>query len=413
VAEEAKFGASGRPGIRKFLRAGHTIILLGTGGVGNTTVAGALGIAAAEAGIRTGVITIDPARRLRDALGLRRLGDRPTRIEARRLARAGLDPRLELFAMVLDVRRQWDAMVDRLVSDRAARATIRKNRFYRRLAGQLAGSDAYAALEALHDLHETERFGVAIVDTPPAAHAFDFIQAPGRMARLLDSGAARLFSSAAVIPGSSLALGFAGRAARRVIDELERFTGIETLSSIAEFFSAAASASNALIDRFRKAEAMLRGPTVHFVIVTTAEPDRLNHARELMGELRSAGLAPAAIVINRFLDPEAWEARGTTSGASTPAALRSAANHDPELRAALEHLEKYRRGLNAAAARVADFARELPGPMALAAAPALSGAAADLAALRTIGAYLSGGKTPQAAEHAMRLHRRRSRREPE
>jgi anion-transporting ArsA/GET3 family ATPase len=406
VADEAKFGASGRPGIRKFLRAGHTIILLGTGGVGKTTVAGALGIAAAEAGIRTGVITIDPARRLRDALGLRRLGDRPTRIEARRLARAGLDPRLELFAMVLDVRRQWDAMVDRLVSDPAARATIRQNRFYRRLAGQLAGSDAYAALEALHDLHETERFGVAIVDTPPAAQAFDFIQAPGRMARLLDSGAARLFSSAAAIPGSRLALGFAGRAARRVIDELERFTGIETLSSIAEFFTAAASASNALIDRFRKAEAMLRAPTVHFVIVTTAELDRLNHARELIGELRSAGLAPAAVVINRFLDPEAWEARGATSRVSTPAALRSAANHDPELRAALEHLENYRRGLNAAAARVADFARGLPGAMALAAAPALSGAAADLMALRTIGAYLSGGKTPQAPEHAMRRRQR-------
>src|SRR5262249_33531248 len=160
------------------------------------------------------------AQRLRDALGLRRLGDRPTRIDARRLRRAGLDPALGLHAMVLDVKRQWDAMVERFVTDRRARERILANRFYRRLAGQLAGSDAYAALEALYDLHDEARFEVTIVETPPHAHAFEFIQAPGRMARLLESGAARLFASAASLPGSGLALRFASRAARRLMDEI-------------------------------------------------------------------------------------------------------------------------------------------------------------------------------------------------
>jgi len=390
VAESSKFEASARPGIKDFLKTGHTIILLGTGGVGKTTVAAALGIASAKSGKNTAVITIDPARRLREALGLRRLGDRPTRIDSRRLARAGLDPELALFAMVLDVKRQWDVMVERFVTDRAARERILANQFYRRLAGQLAGSDAYAALEALYDLHDESRFEVAIVDTPPAAHAFEFIQAPGRMARLLESGTARLFSSAAALPGTGLALRFASRAARRVMDELERFTGTEVLSSMADFFTSAAAATGAMAERLRKAERMLRSPTVHFVIVTTAEPDRLSHARELAHELAGEGLAAAAIVVNRFLDEEAWAMRaGGRDGAAIPAGLRSAANRDPELGRAVDYLEHYQRGLDAAALRVEEFARDLPEEIAIAAAPELSIEAADLAMLKTIAERLT------------------------
>ncbi len=391
VAGSSKSRVSGQDGIKECLRTGHTIILLGTGGVGKTTIAAALGIASATLGNRTAVITIDPARRLRDALGLRRLGDRPTRIDPRRLARAGLDPRLALFAMVLDVKHQWNAMVERFIADRATRERILANRFYRTLAGQLAGSDAYAALEALYDLHEKSRFEVTIVDTPPAAHAFEFIQAPGRMARLLDSGAARLFSSASAFPGSRLAFRFASRASRRVIEELERFTGTDVLSSLADFFTSAAAATGAMVERFRKAERMLRSSTVHFVIVTTAEPDRLSHARELTEELTGEGLSSAAIVINRFLDEEASAIRANgCDGAMMASGFRDASKRDPEIGRAIDYLEDYQRRLNTTAARVGEFMRKLPDEVAVAAAPELAIETADLAMLRTIAEHLTG-----------------------
>ncbi|HUY20337.1 MAG TPA: ArsA-related P-loop ATPase [Candidatus Binataceae bacterium] len=403
MAESGEVEKSERPGVKEFLKPGHTIILLGTGGVGKTTIAAAIGLASAGLSRKTALITIDPARRLREALGLRRLDDRPTRIDRRRLERAGLDPGLGLYAMVLDVKRQWDALVERFIADPAARKHILANRFYRSLAGQMAGSDAYAALEQLYDVHDSGRFEVAIVDTPPAAHAFEFIQAPGRIARLLESGPARLFAAAPSLPGSRLALGLASRAARFVIAELERFTGTEVLSSITDFFSSAAVATSALADRFRKAEAMLRSPTVHFIIVTTAEPDRLSHARELIDELEREGLCAAAIIVNRFLDEEAWDApaRDYRRPTAPMAELSAAADRDPELHAALDYLQSYQRGIEAAAIRVEQFARELPDHIGLAAAPEIAIGVADLAALKSVATRLLGAAMPVAGARGL------------
>jgi anion-transporting ArsA/GET3 family ATPase len=141
--------------VKDLLKPRSVLVVLGSGGVGKTTIAAALGIAAATARLRTAVITVDPARRLRDALGLPRLGGKPTRIDARRLRAAGLDPALKLSAMMLDVKGEWDAMVTAHVADPAIRRRILNNAFYQSLSTRFAGSDAYAALEALHDLHET------------------------------------------------------------------------------------------------------------------------------------------------------------------------------------------------------------------------------------------------------------------
>jgi anion-transporting ArsA/GET3 family ATPase len=177
--------------VKELLKPRSVLIVLGSGGVGKTTIAAALGVAAAAAHLPTAVITVDPARRLRDALGLPRLGGKPTRINAQRLRTAGLDPALKLSAIALDVKGEWDAMVAEHVTDPATRRRILDNAFYRRLSTQFAGSDAYAALEALHDLHSAGHFDFEVVDTPPASHAFEFVRVPARLMRLLDSQGAR------------------------------------------------------------------------------------------------------------------------------------------------------------------------------------------------------------------------------
>src|SRR6516165_10138015 len=196
--------------------------MLGSGGVGKTTMAAALGLAAAREGLNTALITVDPARRLREALGLERLSAQPTKLDRRRLRTAGLDGSIRLSAMMLDVKGTWNAMVEEFVKSPEVRARILGNPFYRSLTQQFAGAEAYAALEQLDRLRRSGQFDIAIVDTPPAAHAFEFFEAPRYLVRLLDSPAARwLFTPDAALSRNALTI--TSRAARFVIAQLETF----------------------------------------------------------------------------------------------------------------------------------------------------------------------------------------------
>lgn len=384
--------------MKELLKQGSTVILLGPGGVGKTTVAAALGIAAARARLDTGMITVDPARRLREALGLERLTAKATRIDSRRLAAAGLDPKLKLSAMVLDVKGAWHGLVERFVKTAAARERILKNPFYRSLTEQFAGAEAYAALEQLYDLHCAARFDVKIVDTPPAAHAFEFIQAPAHLVRLLDSRAARWLFIPYAAAGKTV-LGFANRAAGFVVEQLEQFAGIRTLTSISEFFGAAAEAADAIVERFRKVDAMLHSASVHFVLVTTTEEDRLREAHALVRQMESEGLRLGAIVLNRMLDERTFDAllaapRRMPSALAEIPMLRNALQLDGAADARLDSIVRYLEGYGAnqrsEIERAARFARELPTTVELAIAPEINVGVRDLAALAKVGAILAG-----------------------
>ncbi len=382
--------------MKELLKPRSVLVVLGSGGVGKTTIAAALGLAAAATHLRTAVITVDPARRLREALGLARLGGKQTRIDARRLRAAGLDPALKLSAMVLDVKGEWDAMVAEHVTDPAIRKRIFDNAFYQSLSTRFAGSDAYAALEALHDLHVAGHFDLEVVDTPPAAQAFEFVQAPARLIRLLDSQAARWLLKPAGRP-ASLALRLAGRITSYVARELERFAGGHTLSSIADFFAATAGAAERIAARMRKVSALLRSPAVRFVLVTTAEPDRLRQARKVIDKMESEGLHLGAIVINRFLD-EAICRESIHDGALDEihrlrAALEADGAVDDGVAAALAYLETYRACAEEDICRVSRFVEGLPPRVKVAFAPEIRPGTPSLAALGRLANFLV---TPQA-----------------
>ena len=402
--------------VNDLLKPQSIVVMLGSGGVGKTTVAAALGIAGASARLRTAVITVDPARRLREALGLPRLGHRPTRIDARQLRAAGLDARLELSAMVLDVKGAWDAMVAEHVPDPATRRRILDNAFYQSLSSRFAGADAYAALEALYQLHAGGDFDFEVVDTPPAAHAFEFVQAPARLARLLDSQAARWFLGPAG-KSASLALRLAGRVTGYVARELERFAGARTLSSMSEFFAAAAGATAGIDDRMRRVAALIRSPAVRFVLVTTAEPDRLRDARRLIEQMQSERLNLGGIVVNRLLDEAVWsafdrsadfssvtgESRRRPRRAQLDRLLDPAFDEIPALRAALDgarnqgaadakaalsYLEHYHRRAVLKLGRLEKFIEALPRRVNVALVPEIRPGAAGLATLRRLAQFL-------------------------
>ena len=385
--------------MKDLLTKGSIPILLGTGGVGKTTIAAALALAGASAGLNTAVITVDPSKRLRDALGLARLGGQPTRIGARQLSAAGLDAHLQLSAMMLDISGEWDAIIKRFVADPATREKIFDNPFYKSLTAEFAGSEAFAALQRLYDLHQTGAFELEVVDTPPASHSFEFLQTPARLIRLLDSRTARwLFTPS--LSASRIAMKVASNTARFVVRELERFAGSNVLSTITDFFAAMAESMDGIIDRLQKTEALLHSPAVKFVMVTTAEPDRIRQARELLSQMESEGLKLSAIVINRFLDERTWTA--VADSADRPLShlaeisqLRSSLAKDGAdangFGRLVHHFEEYRDRTLSEIERVATFARELPKGVKLAIAPEIEAGVRDLAALSRVAGYVTSG----------------------
>lgn len=403
--------------VSQLFQSGSIVVVVGPGGVGKTTVAAALGMAAALAGLETAVITVDPARRLRDALGLTSTAARPARLDRRRLRAAGLDPKLRLAVMALDVKATWDRLVKRFVTDPAAQRRIFANTFYRNLTERFAGAESYAALELLHDLHERHRFALTIVDTPPAMHAFDFIEAPDHLARLLDSKTARWIlqrTAAAGRPG--LALG--GRAARMLIAQLERVAGVRPLSAIAEFLAATGNAAEAIRQRMGATAALLRSPAVRFVLVTTAAEDRLREAEAIARQMKAAGLRLGLVVINRLTDdePTCDTLRGALAHGRARlrelAALRAALVADgrtaPGSIAVVNYLEDCLTEQAAALGRVALFSRTLPARTAVTVLPEIAGRARELQGIARLAAMLAAadrgpgwpGAAPEAAAKA-------------
>ena len=387
--------------MKDLLTKGSITILLGTGGVGKTTIAAALALAGACAKLNTAVITVDPSERLRDALGLAHLGGEPTRIGARQLSAAGLDRHLQLSAMMLDVSGEWDAIIRRFVTDPATRERIFDNPFYKSLTAEFAGSEAFAALQRLYDLHQTAGFELEVVDTPPASHSFEFLQTPARMIRLLDSRTARWLFTPSLSAGR-IAMRVASETARFVVREIERFAGGSVLSTITDFFAAMAESMDAIIDRMHKTETLLHSPAVKFVMVTTAEPDRIRQARELLSQMDSEGLKLSAIVINRFLDERTFQAAADSvdrplSHLAEISELRASMAKDGAeangFGRLVQHFEEYRDRTLDEIKRVASFARELPVGVRLAIAPEIEAGVRDLAALSRVSGYLLSGAT--------------------
>jgi anion-transporting ArsA/GET3 family ATPase len=294
------------------LDAQRLLICVGSGGVGKTTTAAALGIAAANRGRRTAVLTIDPARRLRDALGITTLDGEPHRVPLGRRPTAG-----SLDAMILDTKRTFDELIQRYAPTAAAAERVLRNRIYESVSTALAGSQEYMAMERLHALATSGRYELLVVDTPPTQQALDFLEAPERLTALLSSRAAAILQNPSLIlarEGSRLAQAALGA----VLRGLERFTGFELLRDVAEFVGGLEELSAGFQERAATVARFLREPATSFVLVTTPETARIAETLAFHRELVRAGLPFAGFVINRVLpsallgDPPFPDVEGAT-----------------------------------------------------------------------------------------------------
>ena len=263
------------------------IVCAGSGGVGKTTISAALALSAARSGRRVVVVTVDPARRLADALGLGSAGldNAPRRIDG---PWSG-----ELWAAMLDTRATFDALIARYAgADQAER--ILANPFYRNMADALSGTQEYMAAEKLHELAGDPRFDLVVVDTPPTRNALDFIDAPTTLTRFLDHRLYRLLM--APTRRMTRAVGMAASAFVRTVS---RVVGRAVVEDAIEFFQAFEGLEQGFRDRAHEVADRFRAPDTAFVLITSPRPDALDEASWFAERLRDDGIAVKAIAVNR------------------------------------------------------------------------------------------------------------------
>jgi anion-transporting ArsA/GET3 family ATPase len=296
-------------GLDALLASKEMVLVTGSGGVGKTTVAAALGVSAAvHQGGRTLVLTVDPARRLADALGVGALGNRASRVPASAFAAAGVEPRGELWAAMLDTKAGWDELIRRHAPDAEVRDAVLANPLYQNITSRFVHSHDYLAMEQLHELHASGQYDLVVVDTPPSRNALDVLDAPSRMIEFFGSRLLRWLT----VPYRSRLFTIASRPFYQIAD---RVLGSRFLRDIADFFVLFQAMEKGFVARAREVEALLGDPRTTFLVVTTLETAPAHEAGYLARELLSRDYHLGAIVANRVL-PTALTRRGAVDSAN-------------------------------------------------------------------------------------------------
>lgn len=306
--------------IPALLAGADVLVCCGSGGVGKTTTAAALGLEAARQGRRAVVVTIDPAKRLADALGVPGgLGNDPVRIPLGDVDAEGdvggqVEGGGQLWALMLDTATTFDGLVTANAADEAQAERILANRFYRNVAGSLSGTQEYMAAERLHALHSDPRFDLVIVDTPPTRNALDFLDAPGTLARFIDHPLFRLM----MMP-TRRGLKVLNIATQPVLKTIGKVVGGDVVADAVAFFQAFAGMETGFRHRADEVITLLHGPRTRYLLVASPRADTVGEARFFAGRLQEKELAVAAVVVNRctpdFGAPPARRPRGADAAA--------------------------------------------------------------------------------------------------
>jgi anion-transporting ArsA/GET3 family ATPase len=374
----------GRASLDRLVASKEIVIVCGPGGVGKTTVAAATAaMAASHHGGRVLVLTVDPARRLADALGVAGIGNTEHRIPQELFKESGVTPRGELWAAMLDTQASWDALIERHAPDARTRDEILRNPLYRNISGRFVQSHDYIAMERLFEIHSSGDYDLIVVDTPPSRHALDFLDAPRRMADFFSSRLLRWL----IVPYRSKVVTLASRPFQQVAD---RILGTQFLTDISEFFILFQSMHAGFIERAEAVVRLLSDRRTTFLVVSTLESTPLSEAELFAGELVRRHLHLGAMVLNRTLpgylrDPRALASARALEERAEEIAARL--DTDPAITAPLlrEVAESFI-NFSLVARREAEQRDELkPTPEVVASAPAFAQDIASLPGLLALG----------------------------
>jgi anion-transporting ArsA/GET3 family ATPase len=274
------------------------IVCVGSGGVGKTTTAATLALAAARRGKRTLVLTIDPAKRLANSLGLYALGHQVQEVDRALVRNGAPSERGELHAMMLDQKAAFDEIVQRHARDPAAVKRILENPVYAQISGSLAGAQEYAAMAKLHDFDRSGVWDTIVVDTPPTAHALDFLDAPRKLSEAIDSPAIEWFRKLQGGSGSGWSL--VGKTGSFVLKRLAKFVGSQFINDLGVFFTEFNDILGGFRTRAEETFGLLRQPRVGFVLVASPEPMAVREALFFHERLVAAQMPFVGFVVNKI-----------------------------------------------------------------------------------------------------------------
>jgi anion-transporting ArsA/GET3 family ATPase len=281
--------------VAELLEGKRVCVCGGSGGVGKTTTSAAIALGMAARGAKVAVVTIDPARRLANALGLEELENEPRRVPAERLSEQGLEMRGELWAMMLDPKRTFDELIERIAPTPERAGEIKENRVYRELSTAVSGSQEFTAIAKLYDLDQQHEFDLLVLDTPPSRNALEFLNAPGRLSSFLEGRALKAF-----VRPTGLGMRVLGRGAGPVLAGLRRVTGMDLLADLSTFFQLLGDMTGDFSVRATEVERMLTAPTTAFLLVTSAQHEPTEEAIWFHRTLQEGGFPFAGMVVNRF-----------------------------------------------------------------------------------------------------------------
>jgi anion-transporting ArsA/GET3 family ATPase len=357
----------------------HIVVCCGSGGVGKTTTAAALAVRAAERGRKTVVLTIDPAKRLAQALGLRELNNQPKQVVVE-----GFEPAGDLNAMMLDMRRTFDDMVlAHAGRDRAEQ--ILNNPFYQTISTSFSGTQEYMAMEKLGQLSASGAWDLIVVETPPSRSALDFLDAPQRLSTVLDGRLIKMLSSPARVGGKGLRK-IVGAGFGMFAKAVSTIIGGQLLSDAARFVQAFDSTFGGFRERAEQTYRLLRSPGTAFLVVAAPEPDALREATYFVERLAGEQMPLVGLVANRT--HPVFAGLGGTRAATAAEEMETAGS--APLAAAVLRVHADRVAVAEREKRLlARFTRAHP-EVSLVGVPALPSDVHDLAGLREIGRRLAG-----------------------
>jgi anion-transporting ArsA/GET3 family ATPase len=282
--------------LRSLIENKHILLCCGSGGVGKTTTAAALGLAAANAGRSVLVMTIDPAKRLAQAMGLDALNHEPQPIPL--TADGG-----SLAAMMLDTKRTFDALVEKYAENDQAKAAIFETNYYQHLSSSLAGSREFMAMEKVHEVAVSGEYDLLVVDTPPAQHALEFLDAPGRLFELFEGTMVQMLLEPYRIAGR-FGFNLFRKSSERILHLLENLTGYQVLADLSEFFLAFSGMFEGFKERSQRVSELLASNQTSFLLICAPEQQSLMEMNSFFARLEKDRLPLGGLIVNRVHQAE-------------------------------------------------------------------------------------------------------------
>ncbi len=282
-------------GVAELLTDKKVCICAGSGGVGKTTTSAAIAAGMAAQGKKVAVLTIDPAKRLADSLGLPELGNEERQVDPALFMEAGADHgEGELWAMMLDSKATFDEVVRRHAPDEETRERILSNRIYQQLSGALAGSQEYMAMEKLFEIWAEDRYDLLVLDTPPSRNALDFLDAPRRLTQFIEGRSLQVF-----LRPTGFATKIIGGGTSMMLSVLKRITGMDLLNDLQEFFQAFSGMVGGFQERAKRVNELLADEQSTFLVVCGPQGEPISEAVYFHRKLVEADLPFGGVIVNK------------------------------------------------------------------------------------------------------------------